>query len=167
MSPRTRDIVTAAGDLLERDGWASVTMRSLGDHLGIKAPSLYKHVPGKPVLASLLTAVALADVGEDLHTAVAAGGGVPALLAAYRANAHRSPHLYRLATSGPLDRDQLPAGLEEWSGTPFFDATGDPYVAQALWSAAHGATVLELDQRYPTGTAPDRTWARIATAFGG
>ena len=63
--------------------------------------------------------------------------------------AHESPHLYRLATGGELARDLLPPGLEEWSGTPFFTVTGDPHLAQALWSTAHGLVVLELDRRYP------------------
>lgn len=165
MTARTRDIVEVARELLEQRGWEAVTVREIADRLGIKAPSLYKHVPGKPALAGHLTATALAEMGAALHTSVADGVGAAALLAAYRAYAHGSPHLYRLATTGELDTALLPPGLEEWAGTPFFTVTGDPYAAQALWATTHGLTVLELDRRFPTGTAPDLTWGRAATAY--
>ena len=166
MTPRTRDIVVAARGLLEAVGWESVTMRDLAERLGIRAPSLYKHVPGKAALAAELTAVALAESGSALHSVVADGGGVAEVLAAYRRLGHDHPHLYRLTTSGELDRERLPAGLEEWAGSPFFLVTGDPHLAQALWSTAHGLVVLELDRRFPTGTAPDETWAAAAAAYG-
>ena len=77
----------------------------------------------------------------------------------------RSPNLYRLSTSGPLDRTDLPDGLEQWSGTPFFLVTGDEYLAQALWSFAHGTLTLELDGRYPSGSQLDHTWEIGAVRF--
>lgn len=133
--------------------------------LQIKAPSLYKHLSGKAELRTQLTAVGLSDVGAQLHSAIASGGGVPELLAAYRTAAHASPQMYRLATTGPLDRDALPPGLEGWAGEPFLLVTGDPYIAQALWSTAHGMAILEIDSRYPTGRAPDATWQQAARAY--
>lgn len=157
--------MAAARELLERDGWDGVTMRALGERLGIRAPSLYKHVAGKDALGAALLAVALVEHGVALHSVVAAGGGVGELLRAYRRHAHRNPHLYRLATNGPLPRAQLPPGLEDWSGEPFFLVTGDPHLAQALWSLAHGMTILELDERYPTRRAPEQTWQAAADLF--
>ena len=141
-------------------------MRALGDQLGIKAPSLYKHFANKDALRAALTGVALAESGAALHSVISAGGGVAELLIAYRQQAHANPHLYRLATTGPLLRANLPPGLEAWSGTPFFlVAEGDPHIAQALWSTAHGMSILELDQRYPTGHAPDESWQAAADIF--
>jgi hypothetical protein len=43
--------------------------------------------------------------------------------------------------------------------------TGDPALAQALWSFAHGMVTLELDGRYPPGSDLDATWRAGATAF--
>ena len=43
--------------------------------------------------------------------------------------------------------------------------TGDPALAQALWSFAHGMVILELDDRYPPGSDLDRTWRAGAAAF--
>lgn len=166
LSPRALQIVEAARILLERDGWQTLSMRALGDQLGIKAPSLYKHFTSKDALRAALASIALAESGVRLHAAVSAGGGVAELLNAYRRQAHANPHLYRLATTGQLPRADLPAGLEEWSGAPFFLVTdGDPHLAQALWSLAHGVTILELDQRYPSGSAPDESWQAAADLF--
>lgn len=165
-TPRAVQIVGAARELLERDGWERLSMRALGERIGIRAPSLYKHFASKDALRAALAAVALAECGVRLHSAVADGAGIAGLLLAYRQQAHDKPNLYRLATTGPLPRADLPPGLEEWSGEPFFLVAGrDPYLAQALWSLAHGMTILELDQRYPTGRASDESWQAAADLF--
>ena len=90
---------------------------------------------------------------------------VATLLATYRRYCLEHPNLYRLCTSGHLDRDSLAGGLEEWAGNPWFVVTGDPSVAQALWSFAHGMLILEMDGRYPPGSDLDVTWEAGATAF--
>ena len=87
------------------------------------------------------------------------------MLAAYRTYARAHPNLYRLATAGPLPRGDLPAGLEDRAGEPFLAVTGDAHRAQALWAFTHGMVVLELDGRFPPGSALDRTWAEGAAAF--
>lgn len=168
-TPRSRQILTVARELLEAEGQEGLTMRRIGAALGIRAPSLYKHLPGKDGVRNALIADALLEIGTSLHEAVAAteGSRGPAarLLRAYRAYATAHPHLYRLCTVGELDRTALPAGLEEWAGTPFFLVAGEPYRAQALWAAAHGLAVLEIDNRFLPGSELDRTWASAA-AFG-
>lgn len=159
------EIVGAARTLLEHVGWDELSMRTLGEQLGIRAPSLYKHFAGKDALRTVLVGVALAESGVRLHSVVSDGGGVTDLLSAYRDQAHANPNMYRLATTGRLPRADLPPGLEDWSGAPFFLVTGDPHVARALWSMAHGMTILELDQRYPGGRAPDESWRAAADLF--
>jgi AcrR family transcriptional regulator len=168
LSARAAEIVGAARALLETEGPEALTMRRIGDALGIRAPSIYKHLPGKRSVELALIGTALAEIGEILHQAAGPVGidSIARLLAAYRAHALRHPNLYRLATRGRLPRGELPDGLEEWAGQPFFTVTGDPFVAQALWSFAHGMVILELDQRYPDGSELDRTWKAGAEAFG-
>lgn len=165
---RASQLVDAALDLLEREGPDALTMRRLADAVGIRAPSIYKHLPDKAALEAALIEEALVAVGAALHDAVARPGrrgSVAALLVAYRAACVPRPHLYRLATGGPLHRHLLPPGLEDWAGEPFFLATGDPHRSQALWSLAHGMTILEVDGRYPPGSDLDRTWRAAADAF--
>ena len=77
------------------------------------------------------------------------------------------PNLYRLATAGRLPRGDLTPGLEEWAGEPFLLVTGEPHLAQALWSFAHGMAILEIDGRYPQNSDLDQTWETGAAAFAG
>ncbi len=168
---RAAQIIAAARELLENEGRDALTMRRLGQALGIRAPSLYKHLPGKHAVEVALIEVGLAEIGEALHRAV--GGpeawpgakAVAGLLAAYRAECLARPNLYRLATSGQLPRGELTPGLEDWAGEPWLLAAGDPFLAQAMWSFAHGMVILELDRRYPDGSDLDRTWRAGAEAF--
>lgn len=162
---RLVQIVDAARDLLERDGPDGLTMRRLAERLGMRAPSLYKHVADKDELEALLIAQALREQGSQMHASVA---GLPrrgsrkvalaALARAYRAWALAHPHLYRLATEGPLPREQLPEGLEAWAAQPVVRIAGTEARARATWAFAHGMTILELDGRFPPGADLDAAW---------
>jgi AcrR family transcriptional regulator len=167
-SARAQDLVRAALAILDEEGRDALTMRRLADDLGMRAPSLYKHVQDKATLESALVEDALFEMGDALHAALARPGRrgvVASVLDAYRTTSLAHPNRYRLATSGPLRRDLLPECLEEWAGQPFFFAGGDPYRSQALWSFAHGMVILEIDGRYPEGGDLTRTWKAGAAAF--
>jgi len=164
-SARLEQIVAAARDLLEQEGPGGLTMRRLAGRLGMQAPSLYKHVADKDELEVLLIAWALRDQGAATHEAV---DGLPrrgsrqraleALARAYRAWALAHPHLYRLATQGPLPRERLPEGLEAWAAEPVVRVAGSEAKARATWAFAHGMTILELDARFPPSADLDAAW---------
>lgn len=169
-SERAGDIVAAARQVLEEEGIDALTMRRLAAAVGMQAPSLYKHFPTKRAVEAALIEQGLLEFGKILYAALSApgrGGPIRSLLDAYRKKALASPALYRLATDGPLPREDLPPGLEAWAGEPFLLATGDPWRAQALFSFAHGMVVLELDDRFPQGSDLGRTWKAGAAAFTG
>ncbi len=142
-------------------------MRRLADKLGIQAPSLYKHINGRPALELALVEMGLDETGLAMHAAVAGSDGDPVgrLLGAYRAMGQANPEMYRLITAGSFPRAGLLPGLEAWAGEPFFLAMGEPYLAQALWSFAHGTLILELDQRFLDGSNLDQTWRAGSQAF--
>ena len=171
LPPRATEIIAAARTLLESEGRDALTMRRLGQALGIRAPSIYKHLPGKHAVEVALIEAGLAEMGEALHRAVSdpqappGTGAVARVLAVYRTEALVRPNLYRLATSGQLPRADLAPGLEDWAGQPWLLAAGDPVLAQAMWSFAHGMVILELDHRYPDGSDLDQTWRAGAEAF--
>lgn len=170
-SPRVAQIIAAARVVLETEGAQALTMRRLAEVLGIRAPSLYKHLTGKHAVEVALIEEGLAEMGEATRRAVSRPGAGPvaraaSLFAAYRAQALAHPNQYRLATAGRLPRDELAPGLEDWAGEPWFLIAGDPFLAQAMWSFAHGMVILELDERYPEGSDLDRTWRAGAEAFG-
>ncbi|MHB8247048.1 MAG: TetR/AcrR family transcriptional regulator [Acidimicrobiales bacterium] len=166
-SPRVEEIVDAARSLLEAHGREGLTMRRLGDALGIRAASLYKHLSGRSALEVALVEIGLDETGVALHRAVGgpAHGRIGRLLDAYRAIGLANPELYRLITSGSLPRAQLLPDLEAWAGEPFYLAAGEPHLAQALWSFAHGTLILELDQRFSKGSELERTWRAGCEAF--
>jgi AcrR family transcriptional regulator len=171
-SPRAEQIVQAAGRLLEDKGPQALTMRRLADELGIAAPSLYKHFASKGAVELALISDALWEIGRVSHDAVArtsdgAADHAQALATQYRRMAKAAPNRYRLATQGPLDRSALQPGLEAWAGNPWYVATGDPALAQAFWSFAHGMVILEIDGRYPPGSDLDATWSAGVAAFTG
>ncbi|HKN49750.1 MAG TPA: TetR/AcrR family transcriptional regulator [Actinomycetota bacterium] len=173
-SARADQIVATARLLLEREGPEALTMRRLGEELGIRAPSLYKHLASKKAIEVALIEEAFRDIGAALHAALE-GRDDPVdatrnLLATYRRFSLAQPNLYRLATAGRLPREDLAPGLEDWAGEPFLLVTGEPHLAQALWSFAHGMVILEIDGRYPREARDselDRTWEAGAAAFAG
>lgn len=154
--------------LLEEDGPESVTMRHLAGDLGIKAPSLYKHFAGKSAVELAIVCDGLVEIGEISHAAVAnpgERGPLMTLLREYRRYCVGHPNLYRLATGRRWPRHELPDGLEEWAGKPWYLVTGDPILGQALWSFAHGVVILELDERFLPGSDPEGTLAAGGAAF--
>jgi AcrR family transcriptional regulator len=162
LTPRAREIVAAARELLEESGPSVLTMRTIADRLGIKAPSLYKHFPDKHAVEVELTAQMLEESAEALEAAAGeSSGSLDALARAYRTYALAHPHLYCLATERPLPRTALPAGLEDRAALPLLRACGgDRDLARATWAFAHGMVVLEIHGRFPADADLDAAWKR-------
>lgn len=165
LTERQRQIAAAARALLDDQGPEALTMRNVADALGIKAPSLYKHVPDKTALEALVVAAALTEMAETLEAA--SPRGLPAIAKAYRDYALTHPHLYRLMNYRPLRRDLLPPGLEERTALPLLAAVGgNPAQARALWAFAHGMVSLELDARFPPDADLPAAWQSGLDSFG-
>ena len=157
---RRAEIVATARDLLEQEGEAALTMRSIASRLGIRAPSLYKHFPDKEAIEVELMATGFAELGDALEMSVA-GSSQPVadVAAAYRHWALEHPHLYRLLTNRPLPRGRLPAGVEARAARPLLDAVGGSLAAaRAVWGLAHGLVSLQLSDRFPPGADIDAAW---------
>jgi AcrR family transcriptional regulator len=170
LTPRARQIVQAARELLEQEGAAALTMRRLAEQLGIRAPSLYKHLPDKAALEAAIIATGFEDTAAALEAALDAAlatGAEPlaTLAAAYRAFALDHPHLYRLMTDQPLPRELLPAEVEDRAAAPLLRASGYLDRARAVWAFAHGMIMLELAGRFPPGADLDAAWQQGITAF--
>jgi AcrR family transcriptional regulator len=160
LSPRAREIVAAARTLLEDEG--EISMRRLADRLGIKAPSLYKHLPGKQALEAALISDAFLEAAERFEAAES----LQELGAAYRAFALEHPHLYRLMFQGRLPRERLTPGAEARAAAPVIAAAGhDPDRARALFAFAHGMVILELEDRFGPGADVDAAWAQGLSSF--
>jgi len=166
-TPRAREIADAALELLEAEGPEGLSMRKLAERLGIRAPSIYKHVPDKEALEAAIISAAF-ELQADAFAAALEGADDPltALAQVYRDFAHEHPHLYRLMTERELDRALLTPGVEARAALPVVDAVGgDPDLARAVWAFAHGMTILELDRRFPPDADLDAAWQRGLAAF--
>lgn len=160
---RREEIVEAAAAVLEAEGPGAVTMRRLAAELGMRAPSLYKHVAGRDDIVAALQERALAGMAEAL---AAAGPDLPAIARAYRSWALAHPRLYAVATRGPLHRDRIRPGVEAAAAARIVAvAGGDEHLARTLWSLAHGLVDLELTGRFPPGADLDRTWRAAIAPF--
>jgi AcrR family transcriptional regulator len=167
LSPRAREIAAAARALLDEEGPDALTMRRLADRLGIRAPSLYKHVSGKEELEAAVISAGFAEFAEAVKAAVAGSDDqLGALAVAYRRFGIDRPHLYRLMTERPLRRDLLEPGVEARAARPLLEATGgDEALARAVWAFAHGMTILELDGRFPPEADLDAAWREGLRGF--
>jgi AcrR family transcriptional regulator len=71
-------MVAAGRRLLEEEGPEALTMRRLAERLGIRAPSLYKHLPDKAALEAAIIATGFEEAAAAFEAAVdgaAEGGG--------------------------------------------------------------------------------------------
>ena len=165
--PRAAAIVMEARRILDSEGSEGLTMRRLGEAVGIRAPSLYRHFQDKAAVEAALMSVGF----EELRTALDAGAArdgesLATLGRVYREFARSRPHLYRLLTTGRLPRERLKPGVEARAAAPIMRVTrGDVDLARSIWAFAHGMVILELDDRFPPGADLDAAWAAGLAAF--
>jgi AcrR family transcriptional regulator len=167
LTPRAREIVAAAREILEAEGPHALSMRRIAERLGIRAPSLYKHFPDKSALEAAIISAGFEEQAAAFERAVA-GSDDPlgALATAYRRFARAHPHLYRLMTDQELRRESLVPGAEERAGQTLYRAAGeDADRARAAWAFAHGMTLLELTNRFPPGADIEAAWRVGIAAF--
>jgi hypothetical protein len=133
-------------------------MRRLAERLGIRAPSLYKHLPDKAALEAAIIATGLEAAAEAFEAAVdGADEPLPALAAAYRGFALAHPHLYRLMNNGRFPASTCPLASRTAPRPP---SCGSPAATPApcgrsptAWSCSSSTTG---SRPTPTWTAPGR-----------
>jgi AcrR family transcriptional regulator len=167
LSPRARSIVAAARALLEEAGPAALTMRALADHLGIKAPSLYKHFPDKSAVEVELIAQMLASPRRRWRrprpTPRARSRPWPRRIARTPSN---TPTSTAWPPSAPCPATSLPPGLEDRAAAPLVRACGgDMDLARATWAFAHGMVILEIHGRFPDDADLAGAWKRGTRAL--
>ncbi|WP_328499526.1 TetR/AcrR family transcriptional regulator [Streptomyces sp. NBC_00414] len=102
-------MVAAGAALADEVGFARLTMGLLAGRLGVRTPSLYKHVDGQEDLNRRIAALAMSEAADAVGGAVQGYAGRDALAAAaraFRAFVLEHPGRYA-ATIGvePTDRD--------------------------------------------------------------
>jgi AcrR family transcriptional regulator len=118
-------IVDVGRRILESEGLEQLTMVRVAQAVGIRAPSLYKHVGDRGDLIRLIGGDAVGELGTRL--ARAAGSGDPrqdlqAMARANRAFAHDYPETYRLIWSRLPERSRIDAELNARTSEPVLRA---------------------------------------------
>jgi AcrR family transcriptional regulator len=168
----TRDaIVEAARALLEEEGLDGVVMSAVAERVGVRGPSLYKHVADRAALIRAVGDLVVAELGATMERAVA--GDDPAadlrgLAFAYRAFVHANPNSYGLLFAH-LEPDLQPdPGAVADLGRPIVVAvagmTGDqgPGALEAgrtVAAWAHGFVSMELAGGFRLGGDLDAAYA--------
>ena len=75
------DVVAAGAALADEIGYHGLTMGLLAERLGVRAPSLYKHVDGLADLQHGIATLAMTELGEAARDAMQGRAGLDALTA--------------------------------------------------------------------------------------
>ncbi|MCO6004469.1 WHG domain-containing protein [Actinoallomurus purpureus] len=104
------DVVRAGAELADEIGYQDLTMGVLAQRLGVRTPSLYKHVDGLDDLRHRIATLATTELGEAVRAALQGKAGSDALAAfarAFGAYVTAHPGRYTATTgaevSGPGD----------------------------------------------------------------
>ena len=95
-------VVTEAVAVAEEVGIANLSLAAIAARLGVKVPSLYKHIGGLDDLQQRVAVRARGDLAAVLE---ASGGGLATLAVAYRDWARAHPGLYPATLRAPLEED--------------------------------------------------------------
>jgi AcrR family transcriptional regulator len=162
LAHRRGEIIDAARDLAEADGWAAVTMRRLAGALGVTQPVLYSAFDSRQ---ALIDAVALEGF-SDIAVALEAVEATPmARMRAYLDFAAASPRVYEAMFSMPLGlafaADDTPEPLHRaFSAVQAVFPDADGTRAEVAWSTLHGLAMLQAGGRL----RPSHVQARLDLA---
>jgi len=148
-------VVAGAAGLADEIGLANVTMGQLAERLGVRTPSLYKHVDGQADLSRRIAVLALTELGDALRDSLQGLAGGDALAAAARTlRGFVREHPGRYAATLRLDPDEAEAPLVAAGARVMgslstvlagysIDPADEIHALRMLRSLFHGFAVLE------------------------
>lgn len=174
-----RALLAATIETIRTQGVAAVTVRGVGDDVGVSRTALYRHFSNKDALLGAVALEGFATLRTALFDAWTRGGrnvkGFNQMGEAYVRFARQHPSHYQVMFGGYMASSSLAAEL----ATEEFDAFGvlvaaitalqqtkqmrpdDPQLmAMYIWSVVHGVAMLAL-----TGMLPDDRAIDSLTTF--
>ncbi|MFF0151540.1 TetR/AcrR family transcriptional regulator [Micromonospora sp. NPDC005203] len=163
-------VVAAGAALADEVGFAELTMARLAERVGVRTPSLYKHIASQDDLNRRIAALAIAEAADALGAATQGRSGRDALAAAARALrdfvvAHpgRYAASIGITPTGPDD----PIVIAERRGLGPFEAVLRGYdiapqdlthALRALRSMFHGFATLQATNGFQWSTDIDESF---------
>ena len=158
LQARREQVVRAARDIAESEGWPAVTMRRVSGAIGVTQPVLYSVFDGRQ---ALIDAVALEGY-EQLAIALEAVEPAPLpRMTAYLRFAAAHPRIYEAMFSMPsglafaAEDTQRPLRRAFAAVEAAFPGEGGTR-AEVAWSTLHGLATLEAGERLSAGNASAR-----------
>jgi AcrR family transcriptional regulator len=170
-------IIETAVQLIETEGVEQLTLTRLAAALGIKAPSLYRHLANKDALIQAVVGRTYQQLFAAYESAQAQAAGdaasqLQAILHAHRAFAHAHPQTYLLAFTTTLPQQQADANALEQGALPIqalmSQLSGPADSLPALRGAlalAHGFVMLELKGQLRRGGNLTAAFEAAVTAY--
>jgi len=148
-------LVQAAGNLLEEQGLAALSLREAARRAGVSHNAPYRHFPDRDALLAALAGEGFRRLGEELK-----GRAGREMGEAYVRFALAHPNRFRLMFGGQLDLEAHPelraAAAATYEGLIASfrvrgDVTSPELAAAAAWSLTHGLAHLLLDGHFREG----------------
>lgn len=164
------EVVASAAGLADEIGFQAVTMGLLAGRLGVRAPSLYKHVDGLADVQHRLATLAMTELGEVIRDAVQGKAGcdaLAALLTALRGYVAAHPGRYMATTGaeigGPDDPLQIAGARVIGSIAAVLRGYGIAedemtHAIRTIRSTMHGFAILEASHGFQWDADPDESF---------
>ncbi len=171
----TDSVVAEAERLADEVGLSQLSLSALAERLGVKPPSLYKHIDGQDALLRLLELRATADLTETMRDAAVGRSGpdaVRAIAAAYRRWAQAHPGRYTATLRAPDPTNPAAIAVAERAVDVFFATLASFDLADAdavdatrmVRSVLHGFVSLEAIGGFGMPRDVDRTFDALIEA---
>lgn len=169
----TRDVVISeAARLIDQRGVEGLSLGVLAEKLGVRVPSLYKHVDGVPALRrGVMLAAKEALGGAMAHAAVGRSGdaAITAISLAYRKWALDHPGQYPMTVQAPVPNDEDDAAVSSklvevgYRVLEGYGFQGDDAVDATRFfrSALHGYVALETSGGFTLPVELERSYLRL------
>ncbi len=168
----TEAVIDEAVRLIDVPGSEALTLAALADNLGVRIPSLYKHVDGMPAIQrgiriagkkSLTSVLAQAAIGKARDDAIRA------MAIAYRAWALAHPGQYPMTMGAPPAGDEQDLAVSTSLGKVIYDVlvgydiVGDDAVdaTRFIRASLHGFVSLETSGAFELPVSLERSFSRL------
>jgi len=169
-------VVTTAAIMADEVGLKSLTLAALAARLGVKQPSLYKHIDSLAGLHRSVSLLAKRELGEALSRAAVGRSGADAIFAmshAYRNWAILHPGRYDVSQTMPApgdveDETVMLAAVHIIADVLIaYELEGDDSVdaIRAFRSLLHGFVSLETSGGFALKADIDRSFDRLVHGF--
>jgi AcrR family transcriptional regulator len=164
---RRAQIISAARQIAEHDGWPNVTVRRLSDEISYSQPVLYSHFESREAILTAVAIEGFQELGQALEkarTRAKQGNTVEGVAAAYLRFAESSPAMYEVmfslglsvpfgeATTPPELRFGFSQLLQLFQGRVAMPEV----VTELFWANLHGIAELTRTRRFPRSRQKDR-----------